>query len=423
MEYIEVFGANKLSGEVYVHGAKNSALPILSACVLAKEECVIHSCPHLTDVSASLKILECLGCETKHEDSTVTVNTDNISYCDIPDALMHEMRSSIVFLGPLLARFHKVRVAMPGGCEIGLRPIDLHLSALELMGAEFENEGGYLVGNAPNGLHGAKVTLSFASVGATENIMLAAVTAKGKTTIVNSAREPEIRDLAGFLNSMGADVRGAGESVIEIYGKPALSGCEYTVIPDRIVAATYMTCAAVTGSEIVLKNVCEEDMDPIVWVFSSMGCDMKFCKDEMRFKSPKLLITPGTVTTMPYPGFPTDAQAVVMAACSVAYGTTVFKENIFESRYKHVGELVRMGAKIKTEGRVAVVSGVSRLYGANVTSGDLRGGAALVAASLCAKGVSRISGLHHIDRGYEKLEDTLASLGANIKRKKYEHKQ
>ena len=416
MEYIEICGGKKLSGSVALHGAKNSALPILAACVLAGEKCVLENCPNLTDVTASLKILEYLGCRTHREDDVVEVDSSSISPRDIPDELMHEMRSSIVFLGPMLARFKKVCVAMPGGCEIGLRPIDLHLSALKKMGADISSEGGRLICTAQSGLHSARITLDFPSVGATENIMLAAVTASGKSTVVNAAREPEIKDLADFLNSMGADVRGAGESVIEIYGVERLGGAHHRIIPDRIAAATYMACAAVTGSNITLERVNCADLDPIIPVFEKMGCDIGCGDDCLHFAAPKLLISPGEIRTMPYPGFPTDAQAVVMAACCVCYGTTVFTENIFESRYKHVGELIRMGAKIKTENRVAVVSGVSNLYGADVVSRDLRGGACLITAGLKAKGITRVTGLHHIDRGYENIEENLASLGAQIKR-------
>lgn len=416
MSRLLVTGRQKLSGETYIQGAKNSALPILAATILTKGENVIYNCPLLSDIEASLGILRYLGCEVKSGSRTLLVRADDVNRSDIPDELMRKTRSSIVFLGAVLARTGRARLSFPGGCEIGPRPIDLHLKAMRELGAVIKEKHGYLECSAPGGLVGTRIALSFPSVGATENIILAACLAKGTTTITNAAREPEICDLADYLNKCGAKIYGAGEGVIVIDGCNSLNGAHHTIIPDRIVAATLMACAAATGSQINLKGVISSHLASVTTVFEDAGCKIS-CKDgNMKFSAPSRLASMRTVRTMPYPGFPTDAQAPLLAAACTAEGTSVFVENIFENRYRHTSELVRMGASIKTEGRVAVVEGVKCLYGASVEAADLRGAAALVVAALGAEGTSDISGVKYLERGYESLEVVLSELGADIKK-------
>lgn len=410
-------GGRRLEGEIQVHGAKNSALPLLAATILAHGECILHNCPMLTDVDAACRILSCLGCRCSRNGSTVCVDSSNVCGNEIPDNLMREMRSSIVFLGAVLGRTRRCRLTFPGGCELGARPIDLHLAALREMGAEIEEQHGWLECAAPGGLHGARVTLSFPSVGATENIMLAAACAEGTTEIHNAAREPEIVDLAEFLNKCGARISGAGGSTIAIEGVKRLEPSEHSVIPDRIAAGTYLCCAAATRGELILNRCCQEHMMGFLPVLESMGCRIyPYGGGKLYISCTRRLTAPPTIRTMPYPGFPTDIQAPFTALSSVAEGTSVFVENIFENRYRHVPELIRLGASIKVEGRVAVVQGVPALSGARVCAGELRGGAALVTAALAAEGTSEISGVCYIDRGYESIEKTLRSVGADISR-------
>lgn len=416
MSKLLVTGKNKLYGETFVQGAKNSTLPILAASLLTNGENLIFNCPKLSDVEASCEILRYLGCNVKRYDDTMIVNATYVDSFDIPDELMRKTRSSIVFMGAVLARMGRAKLSLPGGCEIGHRPIDMHLKALKMMGAVIREKHGYLNCSAPKGLHGTKIALPFPSVGATEDIMVAASTANGTTTITNAAREPEICDLAEYLNSCGARVYGAGEGTIVIDGVDKLTASKHTIIPDRIVAATLMSCAAVTSSQITLKGVIPSHLSSVIPVFEEAGCRVICNKNEINFIAPSVIKSMKTIRTMPYPGFPTDAQAVLMAASSVANGTTVFVENIFENRYRHISELVRMGANIKTEGKVAIVEGVKSLYGANTNATDLRGAAALVVASLCAEGKSEISGVKYLERGYESFEQKLSALGADIKK-------
>lgn len=412
-----VNGGRRLEGEISVHGAKNSALPLLSACVLAHGETIIHNCPDLTDVDAACRILSTLGCRCRRNSGTVCVDAANVTGTEIPDNLMREMRSSIVFLGAVLGRTGRCRLSFPGGCELGARPIDLHLSALEQMGAVISEEHGYLDCKAANGLHGAKINLSFPSVGATENILLAAATAKGCTEIHNAAREPEISDLCNFLNKCGAKISGAGECVILVDGVQRLESSEHSVIPDRIVAGTYLCAAAMTGGELILTHCNSDHISGLVNVLEQMGAKLYSYGDgKIYISCRKRLIAPPTIRTMPYPGFPTDIQAPFMAVCTMAEGTSVFVETIFENRFRHVPELVRLGANIKSEGRVCVVQGVEKLSGAKVCAAELRGGAALVIAALAAEGTSEISGLKFIDRGYESIEKSLRCVGADIRR-------
>lgn len=410
-------GNRRLEGELSVHGAKNSALPLLSATVLAHGETVLHNCPCLTDVDAACRILSQLGCRCQRSGSTVTVDAANVINSEIPENLMREMRSSIVFLGAVLGRTGHCRLSFPGGCELGARPIDLHISALRQMGAQISEEHGYLDCYAANGLHGAKITLSFPSVGATENILLAASTAKGYTEIHNAAREPEITDISDFLNKCGAKISGAGESVIYVEGRPRLEPCEHSVIPDRIVAGTYLCAAAVTRGEMILTHCEPTHMNGFVPVLESMGARIyTYGGGKMYISCKKRLTAPPTVRTMPYPGFPTDIQAPFTALCTTAEGTSMFVETIFENRFRHVPELVRLGASIETEGRMCLVRGVKKLSGAKVCAAELRGGAALIIAALAAEGTSEVTGLGYIDRGYETIENALRSVGADIKR-------
>ena len=346
--------------------------------MLADTPAVIHNCPDLTDIDYAIKILEHLGCAVKREGSDVTIDPRDFNCCEIPEELMRCMRSSIVFLGGILAKANKATLSAPGGCKIGLRPIDLHLAALKKLGMECNDCGEVLECICPNGLHGTRINLSFPSVGATENIMLAAVTACGDTVIENAAREPEICDLADFLNSMGAKVYGAGDKRIVIEGVKALHGAEHTVIPDRIAASTYMAAAAITGGELTLKNVFPMHLTSVISAFEEMGCKLSVKTEELCIKAPERLRRLKAIHTMPYPGFPTDSQALFMAMASVADGTSMFVENIFENRYRHVEQLRRMGADIKVDGKMALVNGVPKLFGAAVDAEDLRGGAALI---------------------------------------------
>ncbi len=416
MERFVIEGAKRLEGEINVQGSKNSVLPVLAAAAVTGKCSIIRNCPSLTDVGAAMRILQHTGCSAVHTRDIVIVDSQDISRYDIPNSLMHEMRSSIVFLGAILARFGMAEVSAPGGCEIGLRPINLHLSSLEKMGVQIEESRGRLFCTCPDGLHGAKITLSFPSVGATENIILAAVSARGTTTIINAAREPEIVDLARFLNGCGAEILGAGEGTIVINGVSEFRNYEHSIIPDRIVASTYMTAAAVTGGRIKVCRSAPEHLNPVLSVFENAGCRVKISGDCVDIAAPERLRSIGTVRTMPYPGFPTDSQAPAMLMASVAKGTSVMIENIFESRFKHVSELTRMGAKITVEDRVAIIEGVQLLRGADVTATDLRGGAALVIAGLAAEGETTVCGLKHIDRGYINFEENLSSIGAEISR-------
>ena len=415
MSEIIISGGKRLEGAVHVHGAKNSVLPILAATILSGSVSVIHNCPRLSDVDATVAILEHLGCRVSREGQTVTVDSSTLDRCDIPDHLMREMRSSVIFLGAVLARTGEARLCAPGGCELGPRPIDLHLAALRRLGADIREKGGDLRCRT-KGLRGTEISLTIPSVGATENAMLAACGAKGETVIYNAARAPEIVDLQQFLNACGARVRGAGSSAVVVEGGIPLHMAEYTVMADRICAATYLSAAAIAGGEIEVEGVPRSQLVLITDLFSAAGCRIRAEERRIWLESDGRLRSVPPVRTAPYPGFPTDAQPPVMAALTKARGTTVFVETMFENRYRHTQELVRMGADIRVEGRVAVVCGAEKLHGANLEAADLRGGAALVVAALGAEGESRISGLHHIDRGYADLTERLAALGGAIYR-------
>ncbi|MCL2109565.1 MAG: UDP-N-acetylglucosamine 1-carboxyvinyltransferase [Oscillospiraceae bacterium] len=412
---IEVVGGKKLEGELKIQGAKNSILPLLSGTVLCRGESVLHNCPNLTDADAACRILNCLGCKCRRENGSIIVNSKELPNTDVPPELMQEMRSSIVFLGAIIGRSRYCKLSFPGGCELGPRPINLHLLALRQMGIKIKDEGGYLDCSAPNGIHGARISLSIPSVGATENIVLAAVTAKGVTEINNAAREPEIVDLADFLNKCGAKIAGAGSGTIIIEGVEKLGGAEHAVIPDRIVAATYLCCAAITRGELMLRNIDCSHLSAVIPVLEQMGCSVYPYKDRIYINAKKTLHPPHKIRTSAHPGFPTDAQPMFMALASTLKGTTVFVETIFSNRYRHVPELARLGARISTDDRVAVVEGVNKLTGAAIKATDLRGGAALVTAALYADGLSKITGIEHIDRGYDDIVGNLSAIGATVK--------
>ena len=415
MGILRINGERELHGSVRVHGAKNSVLPIIAATILAGGETVLHNCPNLSDVKAATKILEHLGCVAKREGESVIIDSANISRCDVPHYLMREMRSSVIFLGAILARTGEAKLSMPGGCELGPRPIDIHLSALRDLGAEISEEGGSIICRAKK-LRGCRINLIFPSVGATENAMLAAALAEGTTVITNVAREPEIWDLQRYLKALGIDVRGAGTSTIMVEGTNVQTNATHRVISDRIVASTFMAAAAVTKSDVELTDVIPAHFATVTKTLREMGCQIETGSDSVRIRSCGRLQAVRPIMTEPYPGFPTDAQPQLMAVALRAEGTTVFVENIFDNRYRHVEELRRLGADIETEGRVAMVTGIAKLHGAPVEATDLRGGAALVVAALSAEGTTEISELSHIDRGYDNIEQTLRSLGVDIVR-------
>lgn len=417
MNSLIIRGGNRLEGEIEVQGAKNSVLPILAATILNGGKNVIHNCPKLRDVEITIEVLRNLGCRIKQENKVLVVESDDITGYTIPDELMRQMRSSIIFLGAIIARCGQAVVSMPGGCEIGNRPIDLHLKALKSLGIKITEAHGYIHCETEK-LHGENIHLDFPSVGATENIMLAACMADGITVITNAAREPEIVDLECFLNRMGAKISGAGSDTIRIEGVKKLYGVEHEIIPDRIAAATYLSCAAITHGTVILRHVCPGHMDAMTAVLKEMGCRIYSEKNRIILTSPHdRLKSVKRIVTMPYPGFPTDIQSPFMALCTVADGTGVFVENIFENRFQHVEELNRMGADIKVDGRIAIVQGVDGLEGTKVVAKELRGGAALIVAALSADGTTEIDNVRYIDRGYETIEKYLSACGANIKRK------
>ena len=416
MSQLLIRGGERLRGEVEIHGAKNSVLPILAATLLTGGCVELRNCPRLRDVESSVAILRALGCEAHWESGALSVDTTGLCCCEIPDALMREMRSSSIFLGAILARCGRAELSYPGGCELGPRPIDLHLAGLRELGAEIEETGGTILCRAAK-LTGREVVLRMPSVGATENLMLAACGAEGITVISNAAREPEIEDLQAFLIACGARVSGAGSSTVRIEGKQPLHGCSFSVMPDRIVAATYLCAAAAAGGEVFLRKAKEEHIKTVTALLREAGCEIRMeeagiacrCRDRLRAILP--------VRTAPYPGFPTDAQALLMAALLRSRGSTVFEETIFSRRYRHVDELIRMGARIRVSGRVALVTGVEQLCGASVRCTDLRGGAALCVAALGAEGETAVDAVSHIDRGYEDIAADLRALGAAVERR------
>ncbi len=416
MERIIVTPGHRLNGEVRASGSKNSALPILASTILTEDECRITRCPDISDVDNTVQILRYLGCEAEFSSGTVTVKADCIEKSDIPYSLMEQMRSSIIFLGAMLARLGRAEISMPGGCDLGPRPIDVHISSLKKMGAEFVEYGGFLYGEAQQ-LRGAYIHLPFPSVGATENIMLAAVTAVGETVISNAAKEPEIADLAQMLTKMGARIEGAGGDVIKIVGVKRLYGAEHEIIPDRIEAVTLIAAAMITGGKVTVTGIVPEHIKAVADVLETAGVRISAGESFVTADAPKRLKAVPRIVTAPYPGFPTDCQPMLTAMLSVADGVTLVSEQVFQSRFKYVNELYRMGADIYVEDRTAIVLGNSRLTGARVTATDLRAGAALVIAALASTGKTEIDDIYHIARGYENIDGKLRTLGADIKMK------
>ncbi len=417
MDIYQISGGRRLAGTVFAAGAKNAVLPLLAASILGEGESVLKNCPALSDVYAMLGILEATGCRTEFAGGEIRICADEMKETLLHGDLVRELRSSVFLLGPVLASRGSVRMRFPGGCAIGRRPVDIHLAALRKMGAEIREEEGMIVCRAEK-LHGAAVHLPFPSVGATENVMMAAALADGITVIRNAAREPEIEELQNFLNRMGAEICGAGTSTIIVSGKERLSGAEWTVMPDRIEAGTLILAAAATGGKIFVKDARAECMEAFLTCMKTCGVKIDVREDGIAAEAAGRLSAAGKVSTGPYPGFPTDLQSQLLAAMTAADGVSVIEETIFEDRFKVLKPLRLMGADITLCGRSACVNGVKKLHGARVRTQDLRGGAALVIAALAAEGDTVIENIGLIDRGYDKLERTLNELGAEMIRTK-----
>ena len=413
LDTYHISGGKRLTGTVRTAGAKNAVLPILAAAVLGEGESVLKNCPALSDVYAMLGILAAAGCRTDFRDGEIRICSDEISETFLHGDLVQELRSSVFLLGPMLTSYGSVRMGFPGGCAIGKRPVDIHLNALRKMGAKIEECDGTIMCTAEK-LHGAAIHLPFPSVGATENIMMAAALAEGITVIRNAAREPEIRELQNFLNAMGAEISGAGTANIVISGKERLHGTEWTVMADRIEAGTFLLAAAATGGEIFVENAPADDMKAFLSCIESSGVRVEIQPDGIAASAPQRLSSIGKLTTLPYPGFPTDLQSQFLAAMAAADGVSVIEETIFEDRFKVVRPLRLMGADITLSDNCACVNGVPRLHGARIRAEDLRGGAALVIAALAAEGRTVVENICLVDRGYDRLEMTLNDLGADI---------
>lgn len=420
MDVYVINGGKRISGKIKVQGSKNSSLPIIAATILNGHKNVLEDIPSIKDIDVMIEILEFLGAIIERKGNTIKIDTSSLKNYEVPEHLMRKMRSSIVVMGALLGRFGKAIVSYPGGCEIGPRPIDLHLKGLAQMGVDINKKHGFIYAETKK-LTGADIHLDFPSVGATENLMLAGVMADGKTVIRNVAKEPEIVDLQNFLNRMGASVKGAGTDTIKIKGKKLcdLSPVdEYKIIPDRIVAGTYMMAAAITRGEVELDNIIVEHLEPILAKLREMGCKITHRNGSLRLNANTILESLDSLRTLPYPGFPTDMQAPMMALLSTVKGTSIITETVFENRFKHAEELKRMGARISINGNTAIIKGVDKLTGAVVEAKDLRAGAALVIAALAADGNTIVEGVSHIERGYELFDENLNSLGADIIKKR-----
>jgi len=415
MDVLVIEGGKPLSGSVRISGAKNAVLKLMAASLLTAEECVIRNVPRIKDVENMVNVLLGLGAQVIHDGDVISIRAGEDLSWEAPEDNAREMRASIQIMGPLLARFGRVRIAHPGGCAIGTRPVDLHVNSLRKMGADLRDEVGFITGSCTQ-LTGQDIYLDIPSVGATENIMMAATLAKGTTVIRNAAREPEVVEVQNFLNRMGAHVRGAGTDTIRIHGVDQLGGADHTVIPDRIEVGTYMVAAAMTRGELVLSPVIPDHLDMVMAKLRQAGVEIDVRGDHLRVRGPRVL-RPLDIRTGPHPGFPTDMQPQFMAMLCLAHGTSVIVENVYSSRFQHVEELMPMGAQITVDGRLAVVRGPCRLTGTRVSATDLRAGAALVLAGLAAEGITELERVHHVDRGYEDLEIKLRGVGAAIIRK------
>lgn len=403
----------RLEGEVNISGSKNASLPIIASTILNSDITKLYNVPKIHDTQITLEILKILGCKIRKNSGKIEINSRNITKTEIPEHLMRQMRSTVILAGAILGRFKNVTFSYPGGCEIGSRPIDLHLSAFRKMGIQVEEEAGFIKCSCDK-IIAADINLDFPSVGATENIILAAVLAQGTTVINNAAMEPEIIDLANCLNKMGAKIQGAGTNVIKITGVSRLKGTGYKIMPDRIETGTFLCAAAITGGKIKVNNIVPEYIVPVIHKLQETGCKIEVEKNYIVIEAPKKLKAI-EIKTMPYPGFPTDMQQIFGSILTVAKGTSVIVENIFENRFKYANELIRMGAKIKIEGKTAVITGTRKLTGATVEGHDLRGGAALILAGLAAKGKTKVENIEYVLRGYENIDKKLNMLGANIK--------
>jgi len=414
LEKIIVNKSMGLKGNIRIDGSKNSILPILAATLLSDEECILHEIPNLKDVEIMCELLKIIGAEvTRIKDNSLKIITKEIKNCEAPYELISKMRASFLVMGPLIARCGKAKIYMPGGCAIGTRPIDLHLKGFKALGTEVISGNGY-VNSIAKKIVGSDIYLDFPSVGATENIIMAATLAEGETIIENAAEEPEIVDLANFINSMGGNIIGAGTKTIRIKGVKKLHKTEHTVIPDRIEAGTYMVAAAITGGDVIIENVLTIHVQPVIAKLREIGVSIEEYEDKIRVVS-NGKIKPVDIKTLPYPGFPTDMQAQFMALLSIAEGTSIINETIFENRFMHANELMRMGVDVKIEGNIAVLKGKSILSGAKVKATDLRAGAALILAGLVAEGETGITDIHHIKRGYANIIEKLQKIGANIR--------
>ena len=417
MEKLVINGGRRLYGSLEIQRAKNAVLPLLAASVMTDEKVRLRNLPKISDVENMLHILRELGCEIAREGSDAVIDSSNAASHEIPAVMTKEIRSSIFMLGSVLTRFHRAKISYPGGCDIGIRPIDLHLSGLKKLGVEIVEENGYIDCKVDR-LTGAEIVLDFPSVGATENIMLAAVKAEGRTILRNAAKEPEIVDLQNFLNRMGARVQGAGTADVVIDGVEVLRGVDYVPMGDRIEAGTFLIAAAVCGGEIETHGVAAENLAALLHKLRENGCKIHTKNDTIYLRSNGRLKSVDVVDTSPFPGFPTDLQAQYATLSALSKGTTLVVENLFETRFKYAGELRRMGADVTVRGRTAVIRGVAALRGASVTAGDLRGGAALAIAGLAAQGTTEVLDLSHVDRGYDGLERKLRLLGASVRRVK-----
>ena len=412
MSKLIIQGGKKLEGEVQISGSKNAALPIIAGTVLIKGKTTLYNVHNIQDVQTMFEIIKDIGGKVTKKNNKIIIDTSKIHTYEISENLMRKMRSSVILAGAIIGKYKKANFSYPGGCEIGSRPIDLHLKGFEKLGINIKEEYGEIICEADR-IMGTQIHLDFPSVGATENIILASCLAEGVTVLTNAAKEPEIEDLVKFLNKAGAKIKGAGTDRVEIIGVKKLTEVSYNIMPDRIEAGTYLVAGAITGGNLKVTNLNSNHIEPILNKLEEAGCVLKIEKNTVEIKAPKR-IKAVDIKTMPYPGFPTDMQSIFGALLTTAKGTSIITENIFESRYKYVQELNRMGAKINVEGRTAVIKGTKRIQGASVVASDLRGGAALVLEALVAKGVTQVDNVHYILRGYENIVDKLKNLGAKI---------